>query len=108
MAFKPSKFQQAIYDFITDGKGNAVVSAVAGSGKTTTLLNALKLIPTNKRVLFLAFNKSIAKELQERVPNTPNIHVKTVHGFGYSSLLQDFSIDIFSGKLEYACQLLLK
>lgn len=98
MAFKPSKFQQAIYDFITDGKGNAVVSAVAGSGKTTTLLNALKLIPTNKRVLFLAFNKSIAKELQERVPNTPNIHVKTVHGFGYSSLLQDFSIDIFSGK----------
>jgi DNA helicase-2/ATP-dependent DNA helicase PcrA len=68
MAFKPSKFQQKIYDFITDGKGNAVVSAVAGSGKTTTLLNALKLIPTNKRVLFLAFNKSIAKELQERVP----------------------------------------
>ena len=98
MSFKPSKFQQKIYDFITDGSGNAVVSAVAGSGKTTTLLNALKLIPSNKRVLFLAFNKSIAKEIQERVPNVPNIHVKTVHGFGYSSLLQDYSIDIFSGK----------
>jgi len=98
MSFKPSKFQQKIYDFITDGTGNAVVSAVAGSGKTTTLLNALKLIPSNKRVLFLAFNKSIAKEIQERIPNVPNVHVKTVHGFGYSSLLQDYSIDIFSGK----------
>jgi len=98
MSFKPSKFQQKIYDFITDGTGNAVVSAVAGSGKTTTLLNALKLIPSNKRVLFLAFNKSIAKEIQERTPNVPNVHVKTVHGFGYSSLLQDYSVDIFSGK----------
>ena len=96
MAFKPSKFQQKIYDFITNGSGNAVVSAVAGSGKTTTLLNALKLIPTNKRVLFLAFNKSIAKELQERVPNTPNIHVKTVHGFGYSSLLRCDSKGVYS------------
>lgn len=98
MSFSPSVYQKKIYDFITDGNGNAVVSAVAGSGKTTTLLNALKLIPSNKQVLFLAFNKSIASELKERVPNVPNIHVKTVHGFGYSSLLQDYSVDIFSGK----------
>ena len=65
MAFKPSIFQQDIYNFITDGTGNAVVSAVAGSGKTTTLLHALELIPTNKTVLFLAFNKSIATELKK-------------------------------------------
>ena len=97
MAFTPSVYQQGIYDFITKGKGNAVVSAVAGSGKTTTLLNALKLIPTNKTVLFLAFNKSIAKELSEKVPNTPNIHVKTVHGFGFSSL-KDYNKDIFAQK----------
>lgn len=98
MAFKPSKYQQKVYDFITKGKGNAVVSAVAGSGKTTTLLNALKLIPKNKTSLFLAFNKSIAKELSERVPEGSNTHVKTVHGFGMSSLLRDFSCDVFGGK----------
>lgn len=98
MAFKPSIFQQDIYNFITDGTGNAVVSAVAGSGKTTTLLHALKLIPTNKTVLFLAFNKSIATELKERVPQSNNIHVKTVHGFGMSSLMQDLSMDVFGGK----------
>lgn len=97
--FVPSKYQATIYDFITAGSGNAVVSAVAGSGKTTTLLNAIKLIPQDKQVLFLAFNKSIAKELQEKVPNTPNITVKTVHGFGMSTLNKEFSgVQILSGK----------
>jgi superfamily I DNA/RNA helicase len=99
MAFKPSKYQQKIYDFITKGKGNAVVSAVAGSGKTSTLLGSLGMIPRDKKVLFLAFNKSIAKEISERVPSdNGNIHVKTVHGFGMSSLLQDLSVDVFAGK----------
>jgi DNA helicase-2/ATP-dependent DNA helicase PcrA len=97
--FVPSKYQQAIYDFITGGTGNAVVSAVAGSGKTTTLLNAIKLIPESKSTLFLAFNKSIAKELAEKVPNTPNVTVKTVHGFGMSTLNKEFSgIQVLAGK----------
>jgi len=84
--FKPSEHQQAIFDFIQNGTQNAIISAVAGSGKTTTLVQALELIPTDKTVLFMAFNKSIADELKKRVPKTPNIEVKTVHGFGYSLL----------------------
>ena len=59
MAFVPSKYQKTVYTYIQKGKGNAVIDAVAGSGKSTTIVNALKLIPTYKRVLFLAFNKSI-------------------------------------------------
>ena len=78
--FQPSVYQQGIYDFITNGKGNAVVSAVAGSGKTTTLINAINLIPSELNVLFLAFNKSIAQELSERVPKSAkNIEVRTLH-----------------------------
>ena len=46
-----------IFKFILNGEKNAVISAVAGSGKTTTLLEALKLIPEDKTVLFMAFNK---------------------------------------------------
>ena len=60
-AFIPSKYQRAVYIYIEKGKGNAVIDAVAGSGKSTTIVNALKLIPKNKRVLFLAFNKAIVK-----------------------------------------------
>ena len=67
--FQPSKYQQAIFDFITNGQGSAIVEAVAGSGKTTTVVDALDLIPSNKRCIFLAFNKSIADELRSRVPS---------------------------------------
>lgn len=97
--FVPSPYQQAIYDFITDGNGNAVVSAVAGSGKTTTLIKAINLIPKNKNVIFLAFNKSIASEIRERIPQgSNNIEVKTVHSYGYSSMQKSFSCEIENGK----------
>lgn len=98
MSFIPSKYQVAIDDFIIKGSGNAVVAAVAGSGKTTTLVNVMKLIPETKRILFLAFNKSIQLELAKKVPNTPNIAVKTVHGFGMSALLKEFKCDVQSNK----------
>lgn len=81
---KYSKFQQAIFNFITDGTGNAVVNAVAGSGKTTTIVKALEYIPRSKSTIFLAFNKSIVAELKTRVPS--GVHVYTLHGFGYGSV----------------------
>lgn len=93
--FVPSKNQKDIFEFIKNSDKNAIISAVAGSGKTTTLIEALKLIPLDKRVLFMAFNKSIANELADRVPKTGNIVVKTVHGFGHSILSggMEFKID---------------
>jgi len=98
--FVPSVFQQKIYDFITNGNGNAVVSAVAGSGKTTTLIHAIKLIPSEKNVMFFAFNKSIVSEIQERVPhNAKNIEVKTLHSYGYSALRKSYpKIEIKNNK----------
>jgi superfamily II DNA or RNA helicase len=82
--FAPSSYQQAIFDFVTNGSGSAVIEAVAGSGKTTTILQALKLIPESDSVLMLAFNKSIADELKAKAP--PHIDVKTFNGLGHSIL----------------------
>lgn len=130
----PSKYQQAVYAFVRGescyfegeadgpvewdrplpepwgidfrGKRHAVVEAVAGSGKTTTIVKALEFLAPPKRpvvtaaqlaqarasgawdacfgggggtatatrvrppkVLFVAFNKHIAEELQRRVPS---------------------------------------
>ncbi len=96
--FVPSKYQKDIFSFIKNSKDNAVVSAVAGSGKTTTLIKALEKIPNDKTVLFMAFNKSIADEIKKRVPQTNNIVVKTVHGFGYSILKQYFDFEIDNKK----------
>lgn len=89
MAFIPSKYQQAIFDFIAK-VGNAVISAVAGSGKTTTLVNAMALIPADKSILFLAFNRSIAKELGERIEQNKDRQVKTLHSFGMSAINRAF------------------
>jgi len=77
-----SSYQQAIFDFIIEGKGNAVINAVAGAGKTFTIVNALSLIPSYKKVLFLAFNKHIVTELQGRLQGISNVEVATLHSFG--------------------------
>lgn len=74
----PSRYQQAIYDWIENGSGNAVVEAVAGSGKTTTILDSLYL--TSGKVLFTAFNTHIAAELQKRSPS--HVRVMTLHKLG--------------------------
>lgn len=83
---KPSSYQQAIFDFISNGSGSAVIEAVAGSGKTTTVLECLKLIPRNQSVLMLAFNKSIADELKTKAPD--HVDVKTFNALGHNILGQ--------------------
>lgn len=75
-----SKFQKDIFDFIEYGAGNAFVEAVAGSGKTTSIVKGLDFIPITKSILFLAFNKSIADELASRVPM--HCLAKTFNSFG--------------------------
>lgn len=82
MAHTPSKYQAAVYNFIEEGIGNAVVDAVAGSGKSTTLVEALKKIPAEQSVLFLAFNKAIVEELKIKVGKMPNVTIMTLHGLG--------------------------
>lgn len=82
-SFKPSPYQQNVYNFINNNKGSAIVQAVAGSGKTTTIVNALKHIPSSNKVLMLAFNKTIAEELSERVPS--NVRVMTYHSCAFGA-----------------------
>lgn len=96
--FVPSKYQKAVYTYITKCKGNAVVDAVAGSGKSTTIVNALKIIPTDKSVLFLAFNKSIVEELKKKIGNLPNVEISTLHSLGARACMKKCRCKINSGK----------
>ena len=77
--------QQAIFDEVQHGTGHLVVLARAGTGKTTTLIEAVRRIP-DKRVLLCAFNKSIAIELQQRAPG--HCDVKTLHSLGYAAVMR--------------------
>ena len=77
MKIVPSEYQKAVYDFVSSGNGSGYINAVAGSGKTTTIVNASGLIPSNESTVFLAFNKKIAAELESRLPST--VKVSTFH-----------------------------
>jgi len=60
------------------------VNAVAGSGKTTTLLEYAKRRP-KQRFLYLTFNKSSSDEMKKKclVANLDNITVQTFHALAY-------------------------
>jgi DNA helicase-2/ATP-dependent DNA helicase PcrA len=74
-----SKYQEAIFEFVENGEGNAVIEAVAGSGKSTTIVEAMNRIPQGASSIFLAFNKAIADELKSR-----GVNARTFHSLTYS------------------------
>lgn len=76
-----SKYQQAIFDAATQGRDNLVIEAVAGSGKTTTLVELIQRL--NGSTIFLAFNKAIAEELKAR-----GVNARTFHSLTYRPVLQ--------------------
>jgi len=98
MTFIPSKYQKAVYAYIQKGKGNLIIDAVAGSGKSTTIVNALKLIPSDKQVLFLAFNKAIVEELKIKIGNMENVEVKTLHSLGASAVMKTLKSNLSNDK----------
>jgi superfamily I DNA/RNA helicase len=59
--------QRNIYNYIKNERGDLLVLARAGTGKTTTMERALRFIPRGKSVLILAFNKSVAEEFNRRI-----------------------------------------
>ena len=84
MKFRPNKYQEAVFDHIEGGQGNIVVEACAGSGKTVTILESLKLLPQQAKVIVLAFNKSIQMEMESKAPDY--VEVRTFHSLGLSAV----------------------
>ena len=65
--------QERVINWVVSGRGNALVSSVAGSGKSTLITQCANQIPLNQKVIILSFNKKIAEEmrskLKDRIPN---------------------------------------
>lgn len=99
--FTPSPYQEKIFDFIVHGNGNAVISAKAGSGKTSTCVTAIKLIKPKNKVMFLAFNKSIAEELSQKLKDYPNVEVRTSHGLGFAIIRKNVDGEVELDEFKY-------
>lgn len=73
--------QQQIFAWFREGEGHLVVRARAGTGKTTTIVEAVDHA-REQSILLAAFNKRIADELSRRL-NTPGAEAKTLHSVGF-------------------------
>ena len=71
-----SPYQNGCFAFIENGTGNAIVEAVAGSGKSTTGEEMVKRIPHGSHI-YLAFNKAIADSMKARGVNGRTFHSVT-------------------------------
>ena len=99
--FTPSPYQEKIFDFIVHGNGNAVISAKAGSGKTSTCVTAIKLIKPKNKVMFLAFNRSIAEELSQKLKDYSNVEVRTSHSLGFAIIRKNVEGEVELDEFKY-------
>lgn len=74
---------------ILNATGNIRINAVAGSGKTTTVIEYARRIPKNKTILYLAFNKSVKMEAQKRFNECglQNVRIETAHSLAFSHVV---------------------
>lgn len=83
-----SEYQLDIFKDEESGTNNVHVAALAGTGKTATIVESFYHIPTGATTLMCAFNKSIQIELETRAPQ--GIEVKTIHSIGYAACRKAF------------------
>lgn len=74
---------------IIENEGDLKVNAVAGSGKTTTILEYAKR-RSGSPILYLAFNKSVKQEAEQKLAamGLRNVQVETAHSLAYKYVVQ--------------------
>src|SRR5690554_4034032 len=74
---------------IINSKGDIKINAVAGSGKTTTVIEYAKTRPKTSKILYLAFNKSVKLEAIKRFheKGLNNVKVETAHSLAYKNIV---------------------
>jgi superfamily I DNA/RNA helicase len=71
-------------------KGHLKINAVAGSGKTSTIIEFAKTLPKTTRVLYLGFNKSVRIEAKEKFRKAGlfNVQAETAHSLAFSFIMR--------------------
>ncbi|MGW7295386.1 UvrD-helicase domain-containing protein [Streptomyces xiamenensis] len=80
--YPPTPQQQRIIDACVAGQ-DVAVQALAGTGKTSTLQMVTRRM-ADKRIAYVAFNRSIADEAKRKFP--PNVTADTSHSFARAAM----------------------
>lgn len=80
-----SSYQKDIFEDVAEGDHHTVIEALAGSAKTTSIVESIKHIPKNKNALFCAFNKRVVEDLKKK--DIPwDVNVSTLHSHGLRAI----------------------
>jgi len=87
--------QIACVDWIHSASGNLLIEAVAGSGKTFTIIEMIVEINLRfpqAKIALMSFNAKVRDELKLRVKHRriQNCDVNTVHGFGFAAFKEKY------------------
>ena len=86
--------QEAVFSAVRDTKANVCVEAVAGAGKSTTIIEASKSSPGANGLV--CFNKHIADELQAKLNGAAS--ACTLHSLGFRACQQKWGSELDQNK----------
>jgi superfamily I DNA/RNA helicase len=108
--FVPSSQQQGFFNFMSEHKnGSALLIAVAGSGKSTSIVRSLPYVGEDNPVLILAFNAATTGDMKAKVDELRqevglgfrNVWVQTFHACGWGVLRKHLgNVKLESNKLR--------
>jgi DNA helicase II / ATP-dependent DNA helicase PcrA len=106
MVFNPSPQQGAFLDEATNGDGSVLLIAVAGAGKSTTILQAAQRVRGNS--IILAYNKAISEELKAKLRSAgvdwKKAEATTVHAIGLRNYRKMFpQVRVVGDKVGNMC-----
>jgi DNA helicase II / ATP-dependent DNA helicase PcrA len=94
--------QIEIIEYLRYNPNNVQIGAVAGSGKTTTLLWAIRDVFADKRVLVVSFTKKVAENMNKKLAKS-GLHLAqamNMHRIGYRFLSgSGYNIDVDENKM---------
>lgn len=74
---------------IINSEGDIKINAIAGSGKTTTIIEYASTRPATAKILYLAFNRSVKLEAIKKfsAKSLSNVTVETAHSLAYKKIV---------------------
>lgn len=88
---------------ILAAQGDLKINAVAGSGKTTTLVEYARSRPPGSKLLYLAFNRTVREEAAQRfaAANMPDVRVETAHSLAFKDIIRRKNLQLTNNYKPY-------
>jgi superfamily I DNA/RNA helicase len=88
---------------ILAAEGDLKINAVAGSGKTSTLVAYAEARQASRKTLYLAFNRTVKEEAQQRFAQAGmhDLRIETAHSLAYKDVVRSRSLQLTFGYKPY-------